>query len=271
MQLNDRIPVTNPNSISIIYWSIFMIFCLFYQFFSVSVEIFFDPTWIYLESNRSWVFAIETFLRTVLLADVVFKFNIGFYSNGVMQKNRLLIANHYIHSTFAADVTAMLPLWLLWGPIDSNAVRVFKLLIFLKYYDLRKIFDQIEDYLSLREKYEVFFSLLKVCGSIFVSAHFFACIWYKVGVSNQSEATERSWLLKLDLLESSWQTKYLYSLYFILTTMITVGYGDITPSNNLEVVLCIITMLIGCGLFGYSINTMGMILDKINRKMSKKK
>lgn len=36
-------------------------------------------------------------------------------------------------------------------------------------------------------------------------------------------------------------------------TMVTVGYGDMGPNltNNLEIVMCIITMLIACGVFVY--------------------
>lgn len=39
--------------------------------------------------------------------------------------------------------------------------------------------------------------------------------------------------------------------------MLTIGYGDITPTNNMEKIYCIIMTLIACGIFGYSINTIG--------------
>ena len=39
--------------------------------------------------------------------------------------------------------------------------------------------------------------------------------------------------------------------------MITVGYGDIVPANTDEMVLCVITMLIACAVFGYSLNIIG--------------
>lgn len=31
--------------------------------------------------------------------------------------------------------------------------------------------------------------------------------------------------------------------------MVTVGFGDISPVNDREILLCIITMLIACGVF----------------------
>lgn len=35
--------------------------------------------------------------------------------------------------------------------------------------------------------------------------------------------------------------KYIYSLYFSATTLLTVGYGDLAPSNVPEVVAILIT------------------------------
>ena len=42
--------------------------------------------------------------------------------------------------------------------------------------------------------------------------------------------------------------------------MITVGYGDILPVNNGEMILNIVTMMIACGIFGYTLNKIGTIV-----------
>jgi hypothetical protein len=36
--------------------------------------------------------------------------------------------------------------------------------------------------------------------------------------------------------------------------MITVGYGDIAPTNPKEYILCVVIMLIACGVFAYAVN-----------------
>ena len=43
--------------------------------------------------------------------------------------------------------------------------------------------------------------------------------------------------------------------------MITVGYGDIVPINNHEKIFAIFTMLLSCGVFAYTMNTMGSVLQ----------
>lgn len=45
--------------------------------------------------------------------------------------------------------------------------------------------------------------------------------------------------------------------------MITVGFGDIAPTNELEILLCIMSMLIACVVFAYAINEFGMVLEKL--------
>lgn len=47
--------------------------------------------------------------------------------------------------------------------------------------------------------------------------------------------------------------------------MTTVGYGDINPSNKLEMLLSVIFMLFACVLFAFSINRIGAILEDIKK------
>ena len=41
--------------------------------------------------------------------------------------------------------------------------------------------------------------------------------------------------------------------------MVTVGYGDITPNNEIEITYSMCFMIVCCGVFAYSINMIGSI------------
>lgn len=42
--------------------------------------------------------------------------------------------------------------------------------------------------------------------------------------------------------------------------MVTVGYGDITPKNKNEYLCANITMFLACGVFAFSVNSIGVIV-----------
>ena len=39
--------------------------------------------------------------------------------------------------------------------------------------------------------------------------------------------------------------------------MVTVGYGDIIPTNLYEIEITIFTMFVACGVFAFSVNSIG--------------
>jgi hypothetical protein len=54
---------------------------------------------------------------------------------------------------------------------------------------------------------------------------------------------------------------YIVSFYFTVTTIVTVGYGDITPKNGMERLFCVILMLIGVISFSFITSTLTSIIS----------
>ena len=74
---------------------------------------------------------------------------------------------------------------------------------------------------------------------------------------------EKCWLGNIGIQGAGWATKYIYSLYWAVSTIVTVGYGDITPQNEYEVAVTILIELTGSALFGYLINVIGATMSEL--------
>lgn len=86
-------------------------------------------------------------------------------------------------------------------------------------------------------------------------------------------------MVSADLVDKSWEIKFLYSLYFMVKnnkfkylyckkyltqfiTMSTIGYGDISPVTNMEKIYGLIVTLVACGVFAFCVNMIGSIFQE---------
>lgn len=59
---------------------------------------------------------------------------------------------------------------------------------------------------------------------------------------------------------------YITAFYFTVTTLVTVGYGDITPYSLEEKVLCILLMLVGVISFSFTTGALASIITSYDSK-----
>jgi hypothetical protein len=59
----------------------------------------------------------------------------------------------------------------------------------------------------------------------------------------------------------AWEIKYLAALYYSITTMITIGYGDIHPFTTPEMIFAILAMVLASGVFGYTMNSIMILFE----------
>ena len=90
--------------------------------------------------------------------------------------------------------------------------------------------------------------VMMVLKLLFV-AHIQGCFWYGIAAASLDEDGEgETWVSAYsgdpDYVPTTSEC-YLWSIYWAITTLTTVGYGDITPANNLERSYSCVCLIVG--------------------------
>jgi voltage-gated potassium channel len=80
-------------------------------------------------------------------------------------------------------------------------------------------------------------------------AHWIACGWLALGGSEPEPEDSQA---------------YLRAIYWTITTLASVGYGDITPRTNGQILFAMLTMLLGVAVYGYVIGNVASLLANID-------
>ncbi len=146
----------------------------------------------------------------------------------------------------AVDIVAALPLYLLFGQPLLLLFRMFKLFRIAEF-GREKLRTDIQRAAALRLSYFAY--------GLFLSAHWITSGW--IALRGSAAAQEASW------------TAYINALYWCVTTLSTVGYGDVTPANNFQTLYAIVVMILGVGVYAYVIGNIATILTNIDPARSR--
>ena len=69
-----------------------------------------------------------------------------------------------------------------------------------------------------------------------------------------------NWIFDYDCVDVDDGSLYTSSFYFVVTTIMTVGYGDIVAQSISEKILCIMLMIIGVIAFSFATGALSSII-----------
>lgn len=201
----------------------------------------------------------------IYVFDIILNFHTAYYYHGELRSSRKDIVAHYLKTYFMWDIISILGIpGILFPTTFWHDLLFFNL---LRLYHVPGYMNRIEDYFQFNKYIGSIVKLLKLSLIIFIFAHIFACIFYAVTLV---ETDEQSWLQNddMNLIGRPIEDIYIASLYYSITTMATVGYGDIYPRSKLERVVAIAIMIMSSIVFGYTLSSMGSIITDLSNYSS---
>ncbi|XP_053568361.1 potassium voltage-gated channel subfamily H member 1 [Bombina bombina] len=220
------------------------------------------------QNNVAWL-VVDSIVDVIFLVDIVLNFHTTFVGPaGEVISDPKLIRMNYLKTWFVIDLLSCLPYDVInaFENVDEGISSLFSSLKVVRLLRLGRVARKLDHYIE----YGAAVLVLLVC--VFgLAAHWLACIWFSIGdyeVINEDTDTLRneSWLVQLGISigtpyrfnvtgSGKWEggpskdSVYISSLYFTMTSLTSVGFGNIAPTTDGEKIFAVAMMMIGSLLY----------------------
>jgi CRP-like cAMP-binding protein len=224
---------------------------------------------------------LEGLINILFACDLIISFFSAYYDSDnklIVDKRR--IALNYLRGWFLIDFISCFPSQLLDlqdGGSSNMRYNSFARLIRLpRLYRLLRIFrifkafqfsrgrSCVDCFLQAASLNPGILKLFKFIILGMLLSHIVACLWFLT--AKLTDFDEDSWVVRYNLQDLSAVEQYITSVYFVLTTIATVGFGDIVPFTMLERCYAIGLLSIGVSFYSYTISNFSTLMSSTDRK-----
>lgn len=248
-------------------WDILLVFLVVYNAFALPYTVCFSV------DQPHALYILDQLIDGVFYLDLILNFLTAYEVQGHLVCHHPTIAKHYLTHWFTVDIIATFPFEIFNGAsvgdahtLEITLLRGLKCIRLIRLARLFKFLEKIE-FVSH------FLKLLRLLFGFFIIAHWLACLWYLIGSLgldwSRAEGPQ-GWMVAYN--NSGWDVNqktnlsaYVTSLYWTVTTLLTVGYGDISARTNTEKMFAILTMVFGALISATIFGNVTMLIESMGR------
>ncbi|XP_062139036.1 potassium voltage-gated channel protein eag isoform X12 [Drosophila sulfurigaster albostrigata] len=229
---------------------------------------------------------VDSIVDVIFFIDIVLNFHTTFVGpGGEVVSDPKVIRMNYLKSWFIIDLLSCLPydVFNAFDRDEDGIGSLFSALKVVRLLRLGRVVRKLDRYLE----YGAAMLILLLCFYMLV-AHWLACIWYSIGRSDADNGIQYSWLWKLANVTQSpysyiWsndtgpelvngpsrKSMYVTALYFTMTCMTSVGFGNVAAETDNEKVFTICMMIIAALLYATIFGHVTTIIQQMTSATAK--
>jgi hypothetical protein len=269
------------------FFDTFVLFVVAYSIFTTLLYVSFDPqippTFQKIDNFAFYVFSADFLLSKWPSPDLITEYQDP--ENFLKVRDPKLIAQRYFWSGWMAiDFLATIPFDKLFKQdkdfVVTKLLRLTRLLRLWALLDqskvnrlLKQLFENSERQDRIVAQYILMYGykILRLIIIAIICTYFVGCLWFFLvtTINSQEDIEAGNTFVQefgLDQIEDTY-TKMIIACYFALTTLSTVGYGDMYPISTREMICCIFVMMVGIVFFSHIMGSFIEIISNYDKRM----
>lgn len=230
----------------------------------------------FLDDSTTFLYYYELLMQIFFSIDIFITFFTAYYNeNNVLVTSKIQISLNYLKTWFAIDLIACIPFsYILPDDSQQNSynnlirlgrlsrlyrlLRVIRLIRLVKLINVKKlkILHNLKFLIVLSTSMQRMIKTMMLC---LVFVHLSSCFFFLIAKINDFEPD--TWIYAYNLQDADPSVQYLNAFYWSMQTVTTVGFGDITPVSNEEMIFVIIWMAFGGAYYSFVISNLGEELE----------
>ena len=218
-------------------------------------------------------------LEIIYIIDFLSNFFLAFFNfEEILITDSSLIIINYLTSWLFPDLICAIPVGTIclltiencnrlnYAYNNMNNHHIFLFLTCFRQIKIFKIRNSNVFYKKINKFLNTYYEKFNLYGNIYltffifvIALNYISCIFIFIGKNSYP-----NWLLKNDLNNTDFIHLYITAIYYVITTLTTVGYGDITNYNMNERIFELFLLIVGIIAYSYIISSISNYIKNID-------